>query len=56
MSVMHYRFDGTPQGAPQCNGNKFTDYTLTRTDGISVQRLYGMHPAWVTAATAIATL
>lgn len=41
-SVMHY---------PWCDGDRDTDWSLTDADVHSIQVLYGMHPAWVTAIT-----
>lgn len=42
-SVMHYPSDST--FFVDCNGYRLSDYSLTEADGLSAQRLYGIHPA-----------
>jgi serralysin len=46
MSVMHYPFNGTPAGTNNCGGNQQSSFSLSDTDGHSIQKLYGMNPAW----------
>lgn len=50
-SVMHYPFLFFANGVIKfCNGDAQSTYALTKTDGFSIQQLYGMHPGWVDAA------